>query len=146
MAKVLLWLVLWFYIAPPGWHYDLEEAKAVARQEHKHILLNFSGSDWCGPCILMRKEILDDTLFLAMADTELVMVNADFPRRKKDQLSPRQQALNDAMADRYNPQGRFPYTLLLDADGRVLKTWDGNPGVKPDVFAAQVKAVIDADK
>lgn len=128
-----------------NWHYDLEEAKTLAHREHKHILLNFSGSDWCGPCIVLRKEILDDSAFLRMADTTLVLVNADFPRKKKDQLSDKQQVLNNALADRYNPQGHFPLTLLLDADGKVLQTWDGNPGVKPDVFVTQVKKIVDAD-
>ncbi len=42
-----------------SWHTNMQEAKALAQKEHRHILLNFSGSDWCGPCILLRKDILD---------------------------------------------------------------------------------------
>jgi thiol-disulfide isomerase/thioredoxin len=129
-----------------GWHTNMEEAKELAQKEHRHILLNFSGSDWCGPCILLRKDILDQPAFLQMADTMLVLVNADFPRKKKNQPTPDQQRLNDQMGDRYNARGQFPLTLLLTAEGKVLKQWEGNPGISPEVFSAQVKSAIDADK
>jgi hypothetical protein len=146
MSKIVFCSLLWLFTAPPSWHYNLDEAKAIAYKEHRHILLNFSGSDWCGPCIMLRRQILDDTVFLQMADTSLVLVNADFPRKKKDQLPPQQQSINNALADQYNAEGQFPRTLLLTADGKVLKTWDGNPDVKPEVFAREVQAIIDADK
>jgi hypothetical protein len=145
MATIFLCSFLWFFTSPPAWHYNLDEAKAIAHKEHRHILLNFSGSDWCGPCIMLRRQILDDTVFQQMADTSLVLVNADFPRKKKDQLSPQQQSINNALADQYNAEGQFPRTLLLNADGKVLKTWDGNPGVKPDVFAKEVEDLVEAD-
>ena len=123
----------------------MQEAKALAQKEHRHILLNFSGSDWCGPCILLRKEILDAPDFSTLADTSLILVNADFPRMKKNQLSKEQQQLNDQLADQYNAKGQFPLTLLLTADGRVLRQWEGNPGIKLAGFVALVKAAIDAD-
>ena len=132
------------FLAQP-WHVRLDEAQQIARKEHRHILLNFSGSDWCGPCILLRKEVFDDPVFSAMADTSLVLVNADFPRMKKNQLSKEQQQANDRLADRYNPQGKFPLTLLLTADGKVLREWEGNPGLKPTDLARQARALIDAD-
>jgi hypothetical protein len=94
---------------------------------------------------MLRRQILDDTVFQQMADTSLVLVNADFPRKKKDQLSPQQQSINNALADQYNAEGQFPRTLLLNADGKVLKTWDGNPGVKPEVFAKEVEDLVEAD-
>ena len=129
-----------------GWHTNMEEAKELARKEHKHILLNFSGSDWCGPCTMLRKNILDQQAFMQLVDSELVLVNADFPRKKRNQLTGEQQRLNDQLADRYNPQGQFPLTLLLTQGGKVLKQWEGNPGVSPELFGKQVQAAIDADK
>jgi hypothetical protein len=146
MIKIFIYSLLVLGSASPEWHYNLDEAKGIAQREHKDILLNFSGSDWCGPCILLRKEILDDSVFLKMADSSLVLVNADFPRKKKDQLSRQQQAINDAMADQYNAEGQFPRTLLLNAEGKVLKTWDGYPNMKPEAFAAEIASVINADK
>lgn len=81
-----------------------------------------------------------------MADTELVMVNADFPRKKKNQLTAQQQEMNNAMADKYNSQGKFPYTLLLDANGKVLKEWDGFPNKTPETFTIEVRNGIYADR
>src|SRR6201991_4053308 len=123
----------------------MQEAEMIAQKEHRYILLNFSGSDWCGPCILLRKEIFDDAAFSAFADTALVLVNADFPRLKKNQLSKDQQQQNDQLADRYNSLGKFPLTVLLNADGKVIKEWEGNPGIKSSEFSLQIKAAIDAD-
>ena len=145
MIKTSIALLCWAWFATPAWHYNLDEARQLAKEQHKHILLNFSGSDWCGPCIMLRKEILDDPAFLQMADTSLILVNADFPRNKKNQLSKQQQALNDAMADKYDTQGKFPYTLLLDAKGAVLKVWDGLPHEKPAEFAMEVRNIIDSN-
>jgi hypothetical protein len=145
MVKYLVFVVI-ACLSAPVWHTNLAEAKELARKDHRHILLNFSGSDWCGPCILFRKEVLDQPPFLQFADTALVLVNADFPRKKKNQPSPEQQRLNDQMADQYNSKGQFPLTLLLTAEGKLLKRWEGNPGVSPEVFSAEVKAAIDADK
>ena len=83
MLKYLCLLFLTHLANPPQWHFNMQEAQLIAKKEHRYILLNFSGSDWCGPCIMLRKEIFDDPAFSAFADTTLVLVNADFPRMKK---------------------------------------------------------------
>src|ERR1700683_305570 len=145
MTKTLIGLLFTTLLPTKGWHYNLDEARQLARDQHKHILLNFSGSDWCAPCILLRRQILDDTTFLQMADTSLILVNADFPRNRKDQLTPQQQALNNSMADKYNSQGKFPYTLLLNANGKVMKTWEGFPNKKPADFALEIRTAIDTN-
>jgi len=110
---------------PISWLNNLDEAKQLARAKHEFILLNFSGSDWCGPCIKMHTEIFESDVFSQYAGTHLILVNADFPRLRKNQLTPDQQKRNDALADKYNPKGIFPYTLLLDREGKVMKTWEG---------------------
>lgn len=144
-VKLFLLLPL-FLFSTAAWRHNLDDAKQLAKKEHKHILLNFSGSDWCGPCIRLRTEIFESEVFKKMADTELILVNADFPRKKKNQLSAPQQKLNDAMADRYNAQGKFPYTLLLDTDGRILKTWDGLPNITAEDFTTEVRNGIYSDR
>jgi thiol-disulfide isomerase/thioredoxin len=146
MVKTALFILATAFFGPISWHYDLREAENLAQKEHRHVLLNFSGSDWCGPCIRMHKEIFEKDVFLQMADSELIMVNADFPRMKKNQLPSHQQDLNNAMADKYNPKGKFPLTLLLTADGKVLKAWDGFPNGTPEDFVHQVITTIAADK
>jgi thioredoxin-related protein len=126
-----------------NWHYNFEEAKQIAQKEHKHILLNFSGSDWCGPCIRLHKEIFENVSFQEFASKNLVMVNADFPRLKKNQLTAAQQKINDAIAERYNSKGSFPLTLLLNETGKILKEWDGYPKVTADALADDMQWAID---
>ena len=138
MIKSLLLFPV-FLFSFNGWHYNLYDAEKIARENNKYVLLNFSGSDWCGPCIRMRKEIFDSEVFKNMADAELVLVNADFPRKKKNQPTADQQNINDEMADKYNRQGIFPYTLLLNSEGKVVKTWEGLPDETAETFTVDVK-------
>jgi peroxiredoxin len=74
------------------------------------------------------------------------MVNADFPRLKKNQLSKEQQKKNDMLADKYNSQGNFPYTILIDEQGKVVKAWEGFPNMTPEQFTGQLKIYVDARK
>ena len=138
-------LVLFFTLllaSDVTWSGDFDAAKTEASKSHKLILVNFSGSDWCGPCIRERKEILENPAFENYASDHLVLVRADFPRQKKNQLTPEQTKLNDALADKYNPDGKFHYTLLIDENGKVLKDWDGFPNESPEQFVAQIAAFI----
>jgi thioredoxin-related protein len=146
IVKTLICFAAFACLSGQSWHTNMEEALILARKEHRHVLLNFSGSDWCGPCMLLRKDILDQPAFMRLADSELVLVNADFPRKKKNQLTREQQQQNDQLADRFNTKGQFPLTLLLTAEGKVVKEWEGNPGVSPELFCGQVKEAIDEDK
>lgn len=146
MKSISFLLLPFLLYSSVQWHTDLDEAKQIAQKEHKHILLNFSGSDWCGPCIRMHNEIFGAEVFKNMADTDLVLVNADFPRKKKDQLTAAQQQINNKIADQYNSQGKFPYTLLLDANGKVLKVWDGFPNETAEAFTIEVRNGIYADR
>jgi len=139
--KLLSLIVLSVLLMSMGWGTDLSMAKNEAKKNNKLILLSFSGSDWCIPCIKTRKEILDKEAFLKYAAVNLVLVNADFPRLKKNALSKEQTKQNEALADTYNKNGVFPLTLLLDADGKVLKQWEGYPDVSPEVFVSQITAI-----
>jgi hypothetical protein len=78
---------------------------------------------------------------MSYAQKNLVLVNADFPRLRKNQLSKEQQKLNNALADQYNPQGHFPFTVLVDSKGKVEKTWDGYPNETPDKFLSDINNV-----
>lgn len=127
MKLLFSFFVSSLFFAAPQWSGDFIKAKADASENHKYILLNFCGSDWCGPCIKLKKDIFESADFGQYATDHLVLVRADFPRQKKNQLSAQQTAHNEALAEKYNPQGKFPLTLLLSADGKVIKTWDGYP-------------------
>lgn len=135
-----------FFIIPIQWEPNFENAKKTAKEKHQLILLNFSGSDWCGPCIVTRKDYFESEVFTKMANDNLILVNADFPRKKKNIGSADVVKRNEALADQYNKQGVFPLTLLLNAEGKVLKAWSGKPEVSPEQWTAEIKAICDAHK
>src|ERR1700722_2744936 len=144
--KLLALAFMAFFTTNVTWSGDFELAKTQAAQQHRLILVNFSGSDWCGPCIRLRKEILESATFESYANDHLVLVRADFPRQKKNQLSKEQVKLNEALADKYNSEGKFPYTLLVDETGKVLFQWDGFPNETPDQFVSQIDQIVQARK
>lgn len=128
------------------WQPDYETARKTAAARHQLILLNFSGSDWCGPCIRLKREIFSTDVFSKMADSSLVLFNADFPRAKKHQLSPGEKEENNLLADKFNPTGIFPLTLLIDENGRIVKRWEGLPDMDSTSFTQKVKAICEAAK
>jgi len=144
--KFLLITLFSSFLIPISWKTDFKKAEDIAQTEHKFMVLNFSGSDWCGPCIRLHKEIFDSEAFTKYAGDHLILVNADFPRLKKNELSGEQQKKNDQLADVYNKDGVFPLTLLINADGKIVKKWEGFPKESPDEFTNQVKALVDANK
>ncbi len=123
---------------------DLTEAELHAKENHKHILLVFSGSDWCIPCIKMEKEIFEKESFANYAKDHLVLLHADFPRLKKHQLPKDQLKRNEELAEKYNKQGAFPFTVLLDANGKELKHWDGLVASTPEDFIKQIQLTTGA--
>lgn len=138
--KVLSFLIITaFFSINQEWNTSFEQAKVKAANENKLILLNFSGSDWCGPCIKLHKDIFDSEAFAEYAKRNLVLVNADFPRSKKNMPSKEQVKANEALAEKYNSKGVFPYTLLLDANGKVLKSWEGYPKLSAEEFIDELK-------
>lgn len=146
MKNIFAGLICLTFTAFTQWQPDFATACKTAKEKHQLILLNFSGSDWCIPCIRMRKEIFDTKDFLQMADTTLVMYNADFPRNKKNALAKTRKEQNDSLAEKYNPEGKFPFTLLLNSDGKVITTWDGYPDHTPEQFTRLIKKLCDGNK
>ncbi|MDB5232954.1 MAG: thioredoxin family protein [Chitinophagaceae bacterium] len=146
MRTLCMAVVSSFLFVSAAWQTDFQKAKQSAEAEHKFILLNFSGSDWCGPCIRMHKEIFDSEVFTSYATNNLVLVNADFPRLKKHELSKDQQKKNDQLADVYNKEGIFPLTVLLTPEGKVIKKWEGFPQMSQEAFISQLKKGVDAGK
>jgi thioredoxin-related protein len=126
------------------WLTDLDRAKQIAQEENKMILLNFSGSDWCAPCIKMKKDVFDKAEFQEYASERLVLVRADFPRHKNNQPDAEQKARNEKLAGHYNPHGKFPLTLLLNPEGKVIREWDGFQGMSPGQFISQINSEIHA--
>ncbi|MCD9856045.1 thioredoxin family protein [Epilithonimonas sp. JDS] len=118
-----------------------ETAKKNASEKNELILLNFSGSDWCIPCIKLHRNIIETDIFKQLStDHILEYLNADFPRSKKNQPAADVQKENAALADQYNPKGIFPYTVLLDSGGKILKTWEGLPLENAVAFTNEIRS------
>lgn len=99
------------------WLTDYSSAIEEAESTEKNILLVFSGSDWCAPCIRLKKEVFFSAEFSQYSKT-LVLLNADFPRKRvknKDLIKH-----NEALAERFNPNGAFPLVVLLDPNGEKI--------------------------
>lgn len=102
------------------WQTDIVQAKNKASKENKTIILVFQGSDWCAPCMKLENEIWNTEEFKAYAKDNFVMLLADFPKKKKNALTPEQQEKNNKLAEIYNKNGFFPLVVILDKDGNIL--------------------------
>ena len=125
----------------------LENAKKTASEKNELILLNFSGSDWCIPCIKLHKNIIETDEFKKLeTENVVVYINADFPRNKKNQLSAELKKENASLADQYNQKGLFPYTILLNSEGEILKSWEGLPSENALAFSKEIRDIKDNQK
>jgi len=101
-----------------GWLTDFEKAKQGSAARNVPILVDFSGSDWCGWCIKLDREVFSQPEFKAYAKDHLVLFLADFPRTKAQSAAVKAQ--NEKLSQHYGVQG-FPTVLLLNADGSVIE-------------------------
>jgi len=115
-------VVLLFWVGLAG-EETFEQAQQRAASEQKPLLLIFSGSDWCKPCMQLKADILNAEDFKAFADSTLVVFVADLPRNKAA-LTEAQLAENRALAAKYNPAGQFPH-LILFKEGKPVKSISG---------------------
>ena len=123
MKYIGVFLLLLFQgltVSAQEWITDLDDAKNMASEKSRNIVLVFQGSDWCAPCILLEREIWSSDEFREYAKDHFIMLKADFPRKEKNKPSKEQQEKNNLLAEKYNRQGYFPFVVVLDKDGKVL--------------------------
>jgi thioredoxin-related protein len=121
MKKTVLFLLFFTALGySQNWKSTFEEAKNQALTENKNIVLVFSGSDWCAPCIKLDKTVWQSAEFKKESEINWVIYKADFPKKKVNQLNPILTESNKKLAGLYNPSGNFPLVLLLDKSGAVL--------------------------
>ena len=101
------------------WRTNWDDAKSEAEKGNKKLILVFSGSDWCIPCIKLEKEIWINSTFNEYAKDNYVLFRADFPKRKKNKLDNFTQKRNAMLAAEYNPKGYFPFVVIMDSQGNV---------------------------
>lgn len=99
------------------WQTDWESAKQSAISGNKPILILFSGSDWCKPCILFEREVLSSDSFAGFLALQTIPFRADFPRKAKNKLSSVLQQQNESLARQMNPDGIFPRAFLISPNG-----------------------------
>ena len=100
-----------------GWLTDYKQAQQEAKSNKKLMLLDFTGSDWCGWCIKLDKEVFSKPEFQEYASKNLVLVELDFPRRKE--LSATERSQNEELAEQHRIQG-FPTIVVLNSDGKKI--------------------------
>mgnify|MGYP002632061562 CR=1 FL=1 len=99
------------------WLHDFEAAKKQAQEEHKQILINFTGSDWCGWCIKLDKEVFSEKEFQEFAKDRLVLMEVDFPDKKKQTAEV--EAQNIKLDKDFRVEG-YPTVFLIDSEGKKL--------------------------
>jgi thioredoxin-related protein len=119
------------------WGTDLDQALAQANKENKHVLLFFTGSDWCPPCKRMKADIYSSQVFSNFANKELILVMADFPRRPENKLSESLAKKNYVLAERFGARS-FPTSVILDKKGKELQRWVGLPRETADTFVEKL--------
>lgn len=108
-----------------NWMDDFAAAARQAEENGKVILVNFTGSDWCGWCIKLDNEVFSQPAFAEFADSHFVLFKADFPR--SFELAEAVQVQNEHLMRQYKIQG-FPTILLLNPDGTVRARTGYQPG------------------
>jgi thioredoxin-related protein len=138
----ILFLITSLFGYSQNWNTNFENAKVQADTENKNILLVFSGSDWCGPCMKLDKVVWQSPEFQIESNKSWVIYKADFPKKKANQLSPESVERNNKLADKYNKNGSFPLVVLLDKKGKVI----GMTGFKNVSATEYIKLIYSLEK
>lgn len=118
--------------APAGWTTDSVAALATAKKEGKSVMLDFTGSDWCPPCIMMSKKVFSKKEFTEAASKNFVLVYVDFPK-KDAKLSKK----NEPLAEKYKID-TFPTIVLLDKNGKETDRFPATDHPTVDAFLARL--------
>jgi len=101
------------------WQTSYSEALSCAKDQNKPIILVFSGSDWCAPCIKLDKEIWQSTEFKSYSKENYILYKADFPRKKSNKLAASIERQNKSLAESFNPKGYFPLVVVLSKNEKL---------------------------
>jgi protein disulfide-isomerase len=130
------------------WHTDLEKAIEISTKEKKNLMLFFTGSDWCGWCIRLQKEVFYKPEFIEWANKNVILVDIDFPRNKSKQSIELQQQ-NNLLQQQFGVQG-YPTIHFVrpeKIDGRINLSSLGQTGYRaggPEVWIAEANSYIQA--
>lgn len=117
-----------FGSALEGWSTDLDKALEKAKTENKALLVEFTGSDWCPPCIAMRKNVFSKKEFVDAASKNFILVELDFPKGDKELKEK-----NQPFAEKYKIEG-FPTVILLNSEGKEFNRFFASQYPNTDEF------------
>lgn len=123
--------------AEPSWETDFKKAQEQAKTGKKLLLVDFTGSDWCGWCIKLNREVFSRPEFKDYATKNLVLLEVDFPRAKVLPDSVKKQ--NQQLANEYQIQG-FPTVVVLDGEGHKVGELGYMEG-GPSAFIAELEKI-----
>ncbi|MDP6636259.1 MAG: thioredoxin family protein [Phycisphaerae bacterium] len=129
--------------AGDGWVTDFEAAKASAKTSGKYMLVDFTGSDWCGWCIRLKKEVFSQDHFKTEAPKNFILVELDFPR-DKSKLTPKLIAQNNKLKEKYSISG-YPTIFLMDAEGKVFAKTGYRAG-GPEKYVEHLNSLVKGKK
>jgi thioredoxin-related protein len=116
------------------WQTDLSKAQAEAKAGKKLVMLDFTGSDWCGWCIKLNKEVFSQPEFAKYAKDNLVLMEVDFPHGKRQ--SEELKKANQALQEKYKIEG-YPTIIVLNSAGEKVGELGYMPG-GPKAFIAEL--------
>ncbi len=137
---IILFVLLTQFCSAQESFLSFEKAKELAQLEEKQILMVFSGSDWCKPCIQFKQDILESEDF-QKAKNDQVLLYLDFPYKRKNALSKEEETHNEGLAETYNPEGKFPKIILLDAEGLVWGEIEYSQNLNFQNFQEQLQSI-----
>jgi len=140
MKKCAAVLVAWVSLlqvmaAEATWLTDFAAAKSKAKAEKKLLLMDFTGSDWCSWCIKLQKEVFSKKDFIEYANKNLVLLDVDFPQKKKQSTS--QKRANESLQEQFKIEG-FPTIVVLNSEGKRVGDLGYQEG-GPQPFIAELE-------
>jgi thiol:disulfide interchange protein len=121
---------------PKGWETEVEVALEIAKKENKAVMLEFTGSDWCPPCKMMKKKVFSKEDFVSKASEKFVLVELDFP--KGDEALAEK---NRPYQEKYEVEG-YPTIVLLDSEGKVFGKFIASQYADVDSFLAKLEEML----
>lgn len=126
-----------FAKSPEGWETDVDAAIALAKKQNKAVMLEFTGSDWCPPCIMMAKKVFSKKEFVEKASEDYVLVHLDFPNGDEELKKK-----NEPYAEKYEIEG-FPTIVLLDSEGEEFDRFVASSFPDMEKFLAKLSQSLE---
>lgn len=116
---------------------SFDDISKKSEKDKKPILMVFSGSDWCKPCMQLKKDVIENGSF-SEVESRSIFVYVDFPYKKENQLPKAHKDQNEELAEKYNPKGVFPQILVISSTGIIKDQLRYNSSTSPEDFIKQI--------